>query len=73
MLEELWIEVQNTEQEAVIKTYPRKRNATRQNGWLKRPYKLVEERKVKGKGQKERFTHLNEEFQRIARKHKKVF
>ena len=39
MLEELWIEVQNTEQEAVIKTYSRKRNATRQNGWLKRPYK----------------------------------
>ena len=34
---------------------------------------IVEKRKVKGKGQKERFTHLNEECQRIARKDKKVF
>ena len=37
--EELWMEVHNTVQEAVIKTTPRKGNATRQNGCLKRPYK----------------------------------
>ena len=37
--EELWMEVHNIVQEAVIKTTPRKGNATRQNGCLKRPYK----------------------------------
>ena len=49
MLEELWTEVRDTVQEAVIKT-PRKRNAKRQNGCLRRPYKqLRKEEKVKAK------------------------
>ena len=45
---------------------PRKRNAKMQNGCLKRP-------KAKSKGEKERYTHLNAEFQRRARRDKKAF
>ena len=45
---------------------PRKRNAKMQNGCLRRP-------KAKSKGEKERYTHLNTEFQRIARRDKKAF
>ena len=45
-----------------------------QNGCLRRPYKqLRKRREVKGKGEKERYTHLNAEFQRIARRDKKTF
>ena len=53
---------------------PRKRNAKKQNGCLRRPYKYLWKSKEKNKGEKERYTHLNAEFQRIARKDlKKVF
>ena len=53
---------------------PRKRNAKKQNGCLRRPYKIaVKRREVKSKGEKERYTHLNAEFQRIARRDKKAF
>ena len=52
----------------------RKRNAKRQNGYLRRPYKYLRKEKMgKGKGEKERYTHLNAEFQRIARREKKAF
>ena len=51
---------------------PRKRNAKRQNGCLKRPYKAEKRREAKGKGEKERYKHLNAEFQRIARGDKKA-
>ena len=51
---------------------PSKRNAKRHNGCLRRPYKWLR-REVKGKGEKERYTHLNAEFQRIARRDKKAF
>ena len=44
----------------------------RQNGCLKRPYKYLR-KKGKGKGEKERYPHLNARFQRIARRHKKDF
>ena len=54
------------------KPSPRKRNATRQNGCLKRPYKQLR-KEVKGKGEKERYIPLNAEFQRIARRDKKAF
>ena len=50
----------------------RKRNAKRPNGCLKRSYKQLWE-KVKGKGEKERYPHLNAEFQRIAMRDKKAF
>ena len=67
MPEELWMEVHNIVQEAVIQNFPRKRNAKRQNGCLRRPYKYLR-REAKGKGEKERDTHLNAEFQRIAKR-----
>ena len=52
----------------------RKRSAKRQNGCLRRPYKIaVKQTEVKVKGEKERYTHLNAEFQRIARSDKKAF
>jgi len=51
----------------------RKRSAKRQNGCLRRPYKIaVKQTEVKGKGEKERYTHLNVEFQRLARSDKKA-
>ena len=49
---------------------PRKRNAKRQNGCLKSPEKRG---KAKGKGEKERYIHLNAELQRIVRRNKKAF
>ena len=73
--EELWMEVHDIVQEAVIKTIPKKRNAKRQNGRLKRPYKYLRKEKLKakekGKGEEERYIHLNAGFQRIARRDKK--
>ena len=47
---------------------PWKRNAKKQNGCLGRTYKAVKRRDVKSKGEKERYKHLNAEFQRIARR-----
>ena len=52
---------------------PRKTNAKKQNGCLRRPYKAVKRREAKSKGEKERYSHLNAEFQRIARRDKKAF
>ena len=72
MPEELRTEVRDIVQEAVIKTIPKKRNAKWQNGHLRRPYKkLRKEQKLKAK--EKRHTHLNAEFQRIARRDKKAF
>ena len=68
--EELRIEVCNIVQEAGIKTIPRKRNAK----WLSEEVlqTAVKRREAKGKGEKERYTHLNAEFQAIARREKKA-
>ena len=53
---------------------PWKRNAKKQNGCLRRHYKIaVKRREVKSKGEKERYKHLNAELQRIARRDKKAF
>ena len=52
---------------------PGKRNAQKQTGCLRRPYIAVKRREVKSKGEKERYSHLNAEFQRIARREKKAF
>ena len=57
--EELWTEVCDTVQEAGIKTYPRKRNAKRQNGCLRRPYKqLGKEEKQKARRKKKKDTPI---------------
>ena len=73
--EELWMEVCITVQEAVIKTIPRKINAKKKKSkWLSEALqKAVKRRQAKGKGEKEGYTHLNAEFQRIARRDKKAF
>ena len=69
MSEELWKEVHDFVQETVIKTIPKKGNAKRQNGCLRRTLQIAEKRReVKGKGEKERYIHLNAEVQRIARR-----
>ena len=70
--EELWSEVPDIVHEAVINAIPRKINAKGQNDCLRRLYKQLR-REAKGKGEKERYSHLNAEFQRIARREKKVF
>ena len=55
----------------MFKTIPKKKKCKRQNGCLRRPYKwLIKEEKQKAK---EKRKHLNEEFQRIARRDKKIF
>ena len=61
--DELWTEVRDIVQETGIKTIPPKKIAKKQNGCLRRPYQItVKRRKVKGKVEKERYTHLNAEF-----------
>ena len=76
MPDELWTEVHNTVQEVVIKTIPKKKKCKKAK-WLSGEALHVAEkrREAKGKGEKERYTHLNAEFQRIASrdKNKKVF
>ena len=72
--EELWTEVHDIVQEAVIKTIPKKKKC-KQAKWLSEEALqiAVKRRKVKSKGEMERYTHLNAEFQRIARRDKKAF
>ena len=71
--DELWMEVRDTVQESVIKTLPKKKKF-RKAKWLSEEGLQIAEKKreVKGKGGKERYTHLNAEFQRIARRDKKA-
>ena len=72
--EELWMEVRDIVQEALIKTIPKKKKCTRAKWLSKEALQIaVRRREVKGKGEKERYTHLNAEFQRIARRDKKAF
>ena len=72
--EELWTAVHDIVQEAVIKTILKKKKCKRQNGCLRRPLQIAKKRgEMKGKREKERYTHLNAEFQRIASRDKKAF
>ena len=72
--EELWMEVCNIVQEAMIKTIPEKKKCKKAK-WLSEEVlqTAMKRREVKDKGEKERYTHLNAEFQRIARRDKKAF
>ena len=72
--EELWMEVCDIVQEAGIKTIPKKKKCKKAK-WLPEDALqiAVKRRKEKGKGEKERYTHLNTEFQRMARRDKKAF
>ena len=67
---ELWMEVHNIVQETGIKTSPMGKKCKKAK-WLSE--KAVKRREVKSKGAKERYKHLNAEFQRIARRDKKAF
>ena len=72
--EELWMEVYDIVQEAGIKTIPKKKKCKKAKWLSVEVLQLVEKRKeAKDKGEKERYTHLNAESQRIARRDKKAF
>ena len=72
--EGLWMGVHDIVQEAVIKTIPKKKKCKKAKWLSEEALQIVEKRReVKGKGEKERYTHLNAEFKRIARRDKKVF
>ena len=74
MPEELWTEVHDIIQEAVIKTIPKKKKCKKTKWLSEEVLQIAEKRRdAKGKGEKERYTHLNAEFQRISRRDKKAF
>ena len=74
MPEELWTEVHEIVQEAVIKTIPKKKKCKKAKWLSEEALQIAEKRKdTKGEGEKERYAHLNAEFQRIARRDKKAF
>ena len=72
--DELWTEVRDIIQETGIKTIPKTKKCKKAKWLSKEAIQISEKRReVKGKGEKERYTHLNTEFQRIARRDKKAF
>ena len=74
MPKELWMEVGDIVHEAVIKTIPEKKKWKKEKWLSEEVLQIAEKRKeAKGKGEKERYKHLNAEFQRIARRDKKAF
>ena len=69
MHEELWTKVHDIVQEAVIKTIPKKKKCKKAKWLFEEALKIAEKRReAKGKEEKEKYTHLNAEFQRIARR-----
>ena len=74
MPEELWMEVCDIVQEAVIKNTTVKKKCIKAKWLSQEALQIAEKRReVKGKGEKQRYTHLNAEFQRIAKNDKKAF
>ena len=72
--DELWMEVCDTVQETGIKSIPTKKKCKKAKWLSEEALKIaVKRREAKSKGEKERYTHLNAEFQRIARRDKKAF
>ena len=72
MPEEVWMEVHDIVQEAVIKTIPKKKKCKKAKWFSEEALQIAEKvRKAKGKGEKERHAHLNAEFERIRRRGKK--
>ena len=68
MAKELWKEVHNIVQEAVIKTIPKKKKCKKAKWLSEETLQIAEKRReVKSKGEKERYTYMNEEFQRISK------
>ena len=73
MPDELWMEVCDIVEETVIKTIPKKKKCKKAKWLSEEGLQIAVKREVKSKGEKERYTHLNAEFQRIARRDKKAF
>ena len=72
--DELWMEVRDILQETGIKTIPKKKKCKKAKWLCEEALQIaVKRREAKSKGEKERYTHLNAEFQRIARRDKKAF
>ena len=72
--EELWMEVYDIVQKAVINNIPKKKKCKKAKWLSEKALQTAEKRKeAKGKGEKERCIHLNAEFQRTARRDKKAF
>ena len=70
---ELWMEVHDILQEAVIKTIPKKKKCKKAKWLSEEALQIAKKRReAKSKGEKERCTHLHREFQRIARRDKKA-
>ena len=70
--EELWMEVCNIVQKAMIKTIPKKKKCKKAKWLSEEALQIAEKRReVKGKGEKERYTHFNAEFRRVARRDRK--
>ena len=74
MPDELWMEVSDIVQETGIKTIPQKKKCKKAKWLSEEALQIAEKRReAKRKGEKERYTHLNAEFQRIVRRDKKAF
>ena len=74
MLDELWVEVHDIVQKTGIKIIPKKKKYKKAKWLSEEALQIaVKRREVKSKGEKERYNHLNAEFQRIARRDKKAF
>ena len=76
--EELWTEVHDIVQEAVIKTIPKEKKCKKAKWLSEEAFSFLSQiakkrREAKGKGEKERYIHLNAKFQRIERRDKKGF
>ena len=72
--QELWTEVHNTEQDAMINTIPKKKKCKKAKWLPEEALQTAEKRReTKGKGEKEQYTHVNAEFQRLAGRKKKAF
>ena len=72
--DKLWMEVHDSEWETVIKTIPKKNKCKKAKCLSEEALQIaMKRREVKGKGEKERYTYLNAEFQRIARRDKEAF
>ena len=71
--EGLWTEVCDIVQKALIKTIPKKKKCKKAKWLSEEALQIAEEREAKGKEEKERYTHLNQELQRRSRRNKKVF
>ena len=74
MPEELWTGVHDIVQDTGVRTIPKKKKCKKAKWFSEEALQIAEKRReAKGKGEKERYTHLNAEFQRTARRDKKAF